>query len=127
MKEGRGLVVVSAILEGDIDDHTFVSAGKVRQAAEQLQTEADESGIHGFAEVTVARNRFDGFCSVCQLSGLGSFKPNCVILSWPSSVRYVARCGTGASARAGGGILFVSSSLTPSPRHITVEVCSRHL
>ena len=89
MKEGRGLVVVSAILEGNIDDHTFVSAQKVRQAAEELQTKADESGIHGFAEVTVARNRFDGFCSVCQLSGLGSFKPNCVILAWPSSWKSV--------------------------------------
>ena len=82
-------MVVSAILEGNIDDHSFVSAIKVREAAEQLQLEADNSGIHGFAEVTVARNRFDGFCSVCQLSGLGSFKPNCVILAWPMSVRCV--------------------------------------
>ncbi|XP_022110096.1 solute carrier family 12 member 4-like isoform X1 [Acanthaster planci] len=79
LKAGRGLTLVSSILEGD-----FLSRYSESQAAEQeLRNMMNEEKVKGFSSVLVAKDVTEGLSACVQLSGLGGLKHNTVVVGWP--------------------------------------------
>ncbi|XP_042898766.1 solute carrier family 12 member 4 isoform X2 [Parasteatoda tepidariorum] len=83
LKAGKGLTLVSSVLEGE-----FTKRSSEAQAAKQsLRKIMVEQKIKGFAEIVVSRNVSDGLSHLVQTTGLGGLKHNTVIMAWPFSWR----------------------------------------
>lgn len=79
LKAGKGLTLVSAVLEG-----AYRKMYSESQAAKlSLKKAMEDEKVKGFAEVVVTNNVTDGICHLIQTSGLGGLKHNTVILGWP--------------------------------------------
>lgn len=79
LKAGKGLTLVSSVLEGE-----YCKMYSESQASKQsLKKVLDEERIKGFADVVVGTNTIDGICHLIQTAGLGGLKHNTVILGWP--------------------------------------------
>ncbi|XP_054719060.1 solute carrier family 12 member 6-like [Uloborus diversus] len=79
LKAGKGLTVVSAVLEGE-----FMKRYSEALAAKQsLRKVMGEERVKGFAEVVVSKSSADGLSHLIQTAGLGGLKHNTVIMGWP--------------------------------------------
>lgn len=79
LKAGKGLTLVSSVLEGEYNKMFSES-----QASKQsLKKVLEEERVKGFADVVVGTNTIDGICHLIQTAGLGGLKHNTVILGWP--------------------------------------------
>ncbi|KAJ7516469.1 hypothetical protein O6H91_22G059400 [Diphasiastrum complanatum] len=80
LKKGQGLCVVTAILEGRIEEtRAQVAAEKVH-----LENCMVEAKVTGFARILVAPTYREGKMYAIQSSGLGALEPNTVLLGWPT-------------------------------------------
>uniref|UniRef100_A0A8C5AWH9 Solute carrier family 12 member 7a n=1 Tax=Gadus morhua TaxID=8049 RepID=A0A8C5AWH9_GADMO len=77
MKAGKGLTIVSSVLEG-----TYMGRG-----AERLKAAMQEEKTKGFSHVVVTSSLRDGFSLLVQAAGLGGMKHNTVLLAWPAGWR----------------------------------------
>lgn len=83
LKAGKGLTLVSSIIEGDFKRRA-AQAAKARQS---LQEAMQEEKVKGFADVLVAPSIMDGLSYQIQTAGLGGLKHNTVIVAWPDHWR----------------------------------------
>lgn len=86
LKAGKGLTLVSSIIEGDYKQ----LAPLANQARQSLQESMNEEKVKGFADVVVAPQIMDGLSYQIQTAGLGGLKHNTVIVSWPEHWRRYA-------------------------------------
>lgn len=94
LKAGRGLTLVSAIVEAQLEPN---SAQIASQAKESLAKAMAAERVKGFGEVLVADSVGAGLAFAIQTAGLGGLKHNTVIVGWPE--QWARRC----SGRVGGG------------------------
>ena len=83
LKAGKGLTLVSSVLEGDFQ-HNATLAQEARQV---LQEQIQREKVRGFGDVLVARSIRDGLCYQIQTAGLGGLRHNTVTLGWPQHWR----------------------------------------
>nr|VZH91199.1 unnamed protein product [Spirometra erinaceieuropaei] len=83
LKAGKGLTMVTSILEGDIynrkDDVALVKA--------RLDDELIRCRVKGLASVLVAQSVGEGMKNIAQCAGLGNLRHNTVLLSYPDHWR----------------------------------------
>ncbi|XP_053401754.1 solute carrier family 12 member 4-like isoform X2 [Mercenaria mercenaria] len=84
LKAGKGLTLLSSVLEGIFEDRR----DDARKVKENLQRLIDRSGVKGFKDVVVAKDRASGCSHLVQTAGLGGLKPNTVMLGWPYSWKH---------------------------------------
>ena len=68
-KPNSGLVMVSAVLQGDY----LMNFAESQTADEVLKRSLKEHQIKGFSSVLISKNVEEGLCSLIQTSGLGVF------------------------------------------------------
>uniref|UniRef100_A0AAY4AS63 Solute carrier family 12 member 7a n=1 Tax=Denticeps clupeoides TaxID=299321 RepID=A0AAY4AS63_9TELE len=73
LKAGKGLTIVSSVLEGAYMNRADTSAA---MSAEKSK---------GFCHVVVSSNLRDGFSHLIQTAGLGGMKHNTVLIAWPAN------------------------------------------
>ncbi|ESO89777.1 hypothetical protein LOTGIDRAFT_124507 [Lottia gigantea] len=84
LKAGKGLTIVSSVLEGNyIERYADSQAAKLN-----LDKLLKESGVKGFSDVNVATKTSDGLCYLVQNTGLGGLKHNTVVMGWPYGWRH---------------------------------------
>ena len=76
--QGRGIVTVSTLVVGDIEDHEHACAGV--HAAQQI---LDDEGILAFCEVEAVPDLHAGVVTVAQANGFAGLASNTVMLGWP--------------------------------------------
>lgn len=119
LKAGKGLTLVSSIIEGDFKEAANLAA----KARATLQETMLEEKVKGFADVLVAPSLMDGLSFQIQSAGLGGLKHNTVIVGWPEHWRQtpnqVVQSGTGTSSRTipAGMPQAMSVSNIPLPEH----------
>ncbi len=88
---GHGILSLGQVIQGDIDNRL-----QLRNSQERiLQQFIQEEELEAFPAVVVAPFLSDGIESLVQCQGLGSLRPNTVLLGWPSDVeRAEAFCAT---------------------------------
>lgn len=86
LKAGKGLTLVSTIIEGDFKQLAPLAA----RARLSLQESMNEEKVKGFADVVVAPSIMDGLSHQVQTAGLGGLKQNTVIVGWPEHWRRYA-------------------------------------
>ncbi|XP_071959287.1 solute carrier family 12 member 4-like isoform X2 [Antedon mediterranea] len=79
LKAGRGLTLVSSVIEGDYTTKYPDS----QAAAQELRKVMTEEKVKGFHQVLIARDVNDGISACIQMSGLGGLQHNTVIAGWP--------------------------------------------
>lgn len=103
LKAGKGLTLVSSILEGDFKELAPIAS----RARSSLQEAMQEERVKGFADVVVASSIMDGLSYQVQTAGLGGLKHNTVIVGWPEHWRRYASSSTknhfAAAAATGTG------------------------
>uniref|UniRef100_A0A8C5C957 Solute carrier family 12 member 7a n=1 Tax=Gadus morhua TaxID=8049 RepID=A0A8C5C957_GADMO len=80
MKAGKGLTIVSSVLEG-----TYMGRGAEAKTGEQAAMQEEKT--KGFSHVVVTSSLRDGFSLLVQAAGLGGMKHNTVLLAWPAGWR----------------------------------------
>lgn len=90
LKAGKGLTLVSSIIEGDFKQLAPI-AGKARASLQEIM---NEEKVKGFADVVVAPSIMDGLSYQIQTAGLGGLKHNTVIVGWPEHWRRYATSST---------------------------------
>ncbi|KAK6186052.1 hypothetical protein SNE40_008163 [Patella caerulea] len=84
LKAGKGLTLVSSVLEGNyIERYADSQAAKLH-----LDKLIKDSGVKGFSDITVAPKITEGLCYLVQNSGLGGLKHNTVVMGWPYGWRH---------------------------------------
>lgn len=91
LKAGKGLTLVSSIIEGDFKQLAKLAAS----ARRTLQSAMSEERVKGFADVLVAPSLMDGLSYQVQAAGLGGLKHNTVIVGWPEQWRRSASATSG--------------------------------
>ncbi|GAB1599326.1 solute carrier family 12 member 4-like isoform X2 [Argonauta hians] len=84
LKAGKGLILVSSVLEGDFRK-SYAKSQAAKQALDHLM---DTANIKGFADVLVAKNVIEGLCHLTQTLGLGGLKHNTIMIGWPYGWRH---------------------------------------
>ncbi|KAJ7563353.1 hypothetical protein O6H91_03G106500 [Diphasiastrum complanatum] len=84
LKKGKGLCIVTTILEGRIEELTEKSA----EHKVKLENSMQAAGLTGFARVLVAQSYRQAKSYIIQSSGIGSLEPNTVLLGWPKKWRH---------------------------------------
>lgn len=97
LKAGKGLTLVSSIIEGDFKRLASVGV----EAKTNLQEMMQQERVKGFADVLVAPSIMDGVSYQVQTAGLGGLKHNTVIVGWPQ--RWRARPSSTLGPQSGGG------------------------
>ena len=99
LKAGKGLTLVSSVIEGDFRQ----CANEAHEARLALQEQLQRERVRGFADLLVASSIRDGLCYQIQTAGLGGLKHNTVILGWPRHWRKpIGRARQPASGGGGG-------------------------
>jgi len=80
MKRSKGLSIVAGVIEGTFEEKHLV----VEKARDKLGESLKERGIEGFPEIITAPNRYEGYKTLVTAEGLGSLRPNTVMLGWPA-------------------------------------------
>lgn len=83
LKAGKGLTLVTSVIEGDYTE-LQAEAAAARQTLKQY---ANEYKMQGFCEVVICSKVLDGLSVAIQSAGLGGMKPNTVLFGWPDSWR----------------------------------------
>ncbi|XP_078609145.1 solute carrier family 12 member 4-like isoform X6 [Branchiostoma floridae x Branchiostoma japonicum] len=83
LKAGKGLTMVSAVVEGEYVDNY----GTWQAAKQSLKRVMEEEKVKGFCEVMVTPNVIQGLCHMIQTAGLGGLNHNTVVLGWPHGWR----------------------------------------
>lgn len=83
LKAGKGLTLVSAVIEGDYKQLSGVAS----KARATLQDAMNDERVKGFADVLVTPALLDGYSHLVQTAGLGGLKHNTVIVGWPDHWR----------------------------------------
>ncbi len=88
---GHGILSLGQVIQGDIDDRL-----QIRNSQERiLQQFIHDQELEAFPAVVVAPFLSDGIESLVQCHGLGSLRPNTLLLGWPSDrERAEAACAT---------------------------------
>ena len=94
LKAGKGLTLVSSVIEGDFK----LAAPLAAQARATLQEAMQEERAKGFADVLVAPSIMDGLSYQIQTAGLGGLKHNTVIVGWPERWRRQASLVVGPTS-----------------------------
>uniref|UniRef100_A0AAY4AS08 Solute carrier family 12 member 7 n=1 Tax=Denticeps clupeoides TaxID=299321 RepID=A0AAY4AS08_9TELE len=81
LKAGKGLTIVSSVLEGAYMNRDILLQGE--QRLNDLQLLHNKS--KGFCHVVVSSNLRDGFSHLIQTAGLGGMKHNTVLIAWPAN------------------------------------------
>lgn len=81
----RGIVTVTTLLVGDIDDHTTIEEVTLRNR--QL---LDAKGIVAFPEVACVPDLESGIMTVAQANGYAGLSSNTVLFGWPDRVQGLA-------------------------------------
>mmetsp|Transcript_21522 Transcript_21522/g.25435 ORF Transcript_21522/g.25435 Transcript_21522/m.25435 type:complete len:889 (+) Transcript_21522:16-2682(+) len=82
MKRGKGLAIVGGVVEGSFEEkHEFAETAMLK-----LHEALVERGIEGFPEIICAQSRYEGYKTLVTAKGLGSLRPNTVMLGWPTDV-----------------------------------------
>ncbi|XP_019629349.1 PREDICTED: solute carrier family 12 member 4-like isoform X3 [Branchiostoma belcheri] len=84
LKAGKGLTMVSAVVEGEYVDNY----GTWQAAKQSLKRVMEEEKVKGFCEVMVTPNVIQGLCHMIQTAGLGGLNHNTVVLGWPHGWRH---------------------------------------
>lgn len=88
---GHGILSLGQVIQGDIDDRLERRNGQERVLRQFIRQEE----LEAFPAVVVAPYLSDGIESLVQCHGLGSLRPNTVLLGWPTdSERAEAFCAT---------------------------------
>lgn len=83
LKKGRGLLMVYAFIHGDLRD----DGEKATRASEYLRVHLRREGVNGFARVVLADDVARACFATIQAAGIGTMRPNCVMVHWPEDVR----------------------------------------
>lgn len=79
LKAGKGLTLVSSVIEGDFNQkYSEAQAAKL-----SLKKVMAEEKVKGFADVVVSPSVSNGLSHLIQSTGLGGLKQNTVIMGWP--------------------------------------------
>nr|CDS29060.2 solute carrier family 12 [Hymenolepis microstoma] len=83
LKAGKGLTIITSILEGDICDR--------KEDVEFVKTQLDEQllqcRVKGLASVIVAQSVAEGMKNMVQSAGLGNLRHNTILLTYPENWR----------------------------------------
>jgi hypothetical protein len=82
LKKGGGLNIVSTLCIGDISKQMF--DGKFKEAQELLKNAVKAHHLDAFTQVSISTSLSQGVLSAIQCTGVGSLKPNTVMLGWPA-------------------------------------------
>jgi len=74
----RGIVTVSTLLLGDIEEH-----GQAAEIAERNRQLLDANGIVAFAETAAVSELESGMITVAQANGMAGLSSNMVMFGWP--------------------------------------------
>ena len=74
----RGIVTVSTLLLGDIEEH-----GQAEEIAERNRQLLDANGIVAFAETAAVSELESGMITVAQANGMAGLSSNMVMFGWP--------------------------------------------
>lgn len=83
LKKGKGLTVVSALIEGD---PTSVDREGVRKSEAMIEQFLAQERINGFTRVGVVTDINVAFATTVQMSGIGSMSPNTFLCEWPKKL-----------------------------------------
>ncbi|XP_064639994.1 solute carrier family 12 member 4-like isoform X3 [Lineus longissimus] len=89
LKAGKGLILVSSILKGNI--HEKKADAEAAKVSMMLAMSAAK--VKGFADILVAEDTIQGMSNIIQAAGLGGLKHNTVMVSWPFGWRHSADMG----------------------------------
>ena len=78
---GHGILILGQVAPGDPDDES----GLQRRFEVALRTFVQEARLQAFVAVVLSPNPSQGIQSLIQCTGVGSLRPNTVLLGWPSS------------------------------------------
>jgi potassium/chloride transporter 4/5/6 len=82
MKRGKGLAIVGGVIEGTFEEkHELAETAMLK-----LHGALAERGIEGFPEIICAPSVYEGYKTLVTAKGLGSLRPNTVMLGWPTDV-----------------------------------------
>jgi len=90
LKAGKGLAIVSSVLQGEFPD----KSSDAQTAKESLRQAMNNEKVKGFGDVLVAKDISQGIVSLIQSTGLGGLKPNTVIFGWPQGWRTAEKSHT---------------------------------
>ncbi|KAM7541882.1 hypothetical protein Aperf_G00000005090 [Anoplocephala perfoliata] len=85
LKAGKGLTLISSILEGDIYDRK----ADVEYVKAQLDEKLLQCRVKGLASVIVAQSVTEGMKNMAQSAGLGNLRHNTILLTYPEDWRQV--------------------------------------
>merc|ERR1711871_713216 len=79
MKRGKGLTVVSGVVEGEFteENHQKTLVGRM-----QISKKLKEKDIEGFSDMVIAKTMLEGHRFLLHAKGLGSLRPNTVMIGW---------------------------------------------
>lgn len=83
LKAGKGLTLVSSLIEGDFKQ----SAGVASRARQSLLEAMQREHVKGFPDALVTPSLLDGLSYQIQTAGLGGLKHNTVVVGWPTHWR----------------------------------------
>lgn len=85
MKRGKGLAIVGGVIEGAFEEkHELCEASMLK-----MRDALTERGIEGFPEVICAPTTFEGYKTLVTAKGLGSLRPNTVMLGFPTNIKFM--------------------------------------
>lgn len=87
LKAGKGLTLVSTVLEGDLQKQKE----KAELTHRLLQEAIKKEKAKGFAEVIVAKDVGEALSYLVQGSGVGGLRHNSVVLAWPRQWRQMSK------------------------------------
>ncbi|RKO99271.1 hypothetical protein CXG81DRAFT_20617 [Caulochytrium protostelioides] len=91
LKRAGGLTVIASVLQGRVTDSDALA--RVHRARRILDDTVQEQRLEALTEVLMAPSLVDGILSTVQTCGLGTLRPNTVVLGYPEPM------GTDALAR----------------------------
>uniref|UniRef100_A0A915JFL8 Uncharacterized protein n=1 Tax=Romanomermis culicivorax TaxID=13658 RepID=A0A915JFL8_ROMCU len=83
LKAGRGLTMAATLIEGNLTNHEDET--KSQQVRDKLQEQMKEAKLKGFTEVVLVPDPAENICALIQCVGMGSLRPNTVIVGWPNN------------------------------------------
>jgi amino acid transporter len=96
---GHGVLTLGQVIQGDVEGMTE----RRRNQEELVRSFIVEEELQAFPVVVVAPYLSDGIESLVQCHGLGHFKPNTVLLGWPTDPDRVEQFGSILRVVAGLG------------------------
>ncbi len=107
---GHGILMLAQVIHGDVEDLTQ----RRKNQEELLRKFIRDQELQAFPAVVVAPFLSDGIEALLQCQGLGSLRPNTVLIGWPNDVARAEPFGAHLRVIAGLGVNITALRYRPT-------------